>query len=133
MVHLVSAGQRSRSRLLPPVERALRYNCVNIFLVSRSKSKSAASPHTQPRLHTESKLPWRLPLSRLPVLSQSHSIQSWRCFSSLLVSSRPFFIYEVMTSKFNRSIIREVVTGGLASFFSGFGFLFLLLWTGVSV
>ncbi|KAL2612851.1 hypothetical protein R1flu_024543 [Riccia fluitans] len=50
-----------------------------------------------------------------------------------LVSTASFFIYEVTTSKFNRSIIREVATGGLASFFLGFGSLFLLLWTGVSI
>ncbi|BBN17128.1 transmembrane protein 258 [Marchantia polymorpha subsp. ruderalis] len=50
-----------------------------------------------------------------------------------LVSTASFFIYEVTTSKFNRSLGREIATGGLASLFLGFGSLFLLLWTGVYV
>ncbi|CAM6087978.1 unnamed protein product [Calypogeia fissa] len=50
-----------------------------------------------------------------------------------LVSTASFFIYEVTTTKFNRSLVREITTGGVASFFLGFGTLFLLLWTGVYV
>lgn len=50
-----------------------------------------------------------------------------------LVSSASFFVYEVTTSKFSRSLVREAATGGIASIFLGFGSLFLLLWTGVYV
>ncbi|KAI5084528.1 hypothetical protein GOP47_0000697 [Adiantum capillus-veneris] len=44
-----------------------------------------------------------------------------------------FFIYEVTTSKFSRSLVHELLTSGVASLFLGFGSLFLLLWTGVYV
>lgn len=50
----------------------------------------------------------------------------------LLITAN-FFIYEATVSKFSRSLTREVVTGGLASVFLGFGSLFLLLAVGLYV
>eukprot|EP01018_Ginkgo_biloba_P004343 Gb_25211 [translate_table: standard] len=50
-----------------------------------------------------------------------------------LVVTANFFIYEATVSKFSRSVTKEVVTGGLASVFLGFGSLFLLLAAGVYV
>eukprot|EP00897_Mesotaenium_endlicherianum_P001421 jgi/Mesen1/1306/ME000013S00799 len=50
-----------------------------------------------------------------------------------LVATAAFFVYEVTTSKFSRSLGQELLTGGIASVFLGFGTLFLLLWTGVYV
>ncbi|KAH7296999.1 hypothetical protein KP509_26G048400 [Ceratopteris richardii] len=44
-----------------------------------------------------------------------------------------FFIYEVTTSKLSKSLLHELLTSSVASFFLGFGSLFLLLWTGVYV
>ncbi|KAK9697231.1 hypothetical protein RND81_08G023500 [Saponaria officinalis] len=52
-------------------------------------------------------------------------------FGLLLTAS--FFIYEATSSRKNRSLSREVVTGAAASVFMGFGSLFLLLSTGVYV
>ncbi|XP_074269400.1 uncharacterized protein LOC141592566 [Silene latifolia] len=52
-------------------------------------------------------------------------------FGLLLTAS--FFIYEATSSRKNRSLKRELVTGAVASVFMGFGSLFLLLSTGVYV
>ncbi|XP_012076931.1 transmembrane protein 258 [Jatropha curcas] len=50
-----------------------------------------------------------------------------------LVVTASFFIYEATSSRRNRSLAKELVTGALASFFLGFGSLFLLLASGVYV
>eukprot|EP00850_Spirogloea_muscicola_P001560 SM000006S19325 [mRNA] locus=s6:74855:75486:+ [translate_table: standard] len=50
-----------------------------------------------------------------------------------LLAANAFFVYEVTTSRFSRSAARELVTGGVASVFLGFGTLFALLATGVYV
>ncbi|KAI3816623.1 hypothetical protein L1987_16326 [Smallanthus sonchifolius] len=44
-----------------------------------------------------------------------------------------FFIYEATSSRKNRSLAKELVTGAAASVFLGFGSLFLLLASGVYV
>ncbi|XP_047324411.1 transmembrane protein 258-like [Impatiens glandulifera] len=44
-----------------------------------------------------------------------------------------FFIYEATTSRKNRSLSMELITGTFASIFLGFGSLFLLLACGVYV
>ncbi|KAF8393537.1 hypothetical protein HHK36_021781 [Tetracentron sinense] len=50
-----------------------------------------------------------------------------------LVVTASFFIYEATSSKRNRSKVKELITGAVASIFLGFGSLFLLLATGVYV
>ncbi|XP_076917841.1 uncharacterized protein LOC143578050 [Bidens hawaiensis] len=50
-----------------------------------------------------------------------------------LVITASFFIYEATSSRKNRSLAKELVTGALASVFLGFGSLFLLLASGVYV
>ncbi|KAJ0799674.1 putative oligosaccharyltransferase complex subunit [Helianthus annuus] len=50
-----------------------------------------------------------------------------------LVITASFFIYEATSSRKNRSLAKELVTGVLASVFLGFGSLFLLLASGVYV
>ncbi|KAI3696318.1 hypothetical protein L1987_79330 [Smallanthus sonchifolius] len=50
-----------------------------------------------------------------------------------LVITASFFIYEATSSRKNRSLAKELVTGAAASFFLGFGSLFLLLASGVYV
>ncbi|KAL9224255.1 hypothetical protein vseg_000312 [Gypsophila vaccaria] len=50
-----------------------------------------------------------------------------------LLLTAAFFIYEATSSRKNRSLSREIVTGAVASVFMGFGSLFLLLSTGVYV
>ncbi|KAL9440877.1 hypothetical protein AB3S75_017035 [Citrus x aurantiifolia] len=44
-----------------------------------------------------------------------------------------FFIYEATSSRQNRSLAKELITGAVASVFLGFGSLFLLLASGVYV
>ncbi|PPD86050.1 hypothetical protein GOBAR_DD17005 [Gossypium barbadense] len=50
-----------------------------------------------------------------------------------LVVTASFFIYEATSSKRNRCLAKELITGGVASVFLGFGSLFLLLSAGVYV
>ncbi|XP_039031517.1 transmembrane protein 258-like [Hibiscus syriacus] len=50
-----------------------------------------------------------------------------------LVVTASFFIYEATCTKRNRYVVKELITGGVASLFSGFGSLFLLLSAGVYV
>ncbi|XP_011003353.1 PREDICTED: transmembrane protein 258 [Populus euphratica] len=50
-----------------------------------------------------------------------------------LIVSASFFIYEATSSRRNRSLAKELTTGALASFFLGFGSLFMLLASGVYV
>ncbi|KAJ6923207.1 transmembrane protein 258 [Populus alba x Populus x berolinensis] len=50
-----------------------------------------------------------------------------------LMVSASFFIYEATSSRRNRSWAKELTTGALASFFLGFGSLFMLLASGVYV
>ncbi|XP_008782539.1 transmembrane protein 258-like [Phoenix dactylifera] len=50
-----------------------------------------------------------------------------------LLVTASFFIYEATSSRRNRSLSKEIVTGAMASIFLGFGSLFLLLATGVYV
>ncbi|KAJ0985485.1 hypothetical protein J5N97_003841 [Dioscorea zingiberensis] len=50
-----------------------------------------------------------------------------------LVLTASFFIYEATSSKRSRSLSKEITIGAVASFFLGFGSLFLLLATGVYV
>ncbi|KAM0938280.1 putative oligosaccharyltransferase complex subunit [Dioscorea sansibarensis] len=50
-----------------------------------------------------------------------------------LVLTASFFIYEATSSKRSRSLPKEITIGAVASFFLGFGSLFLLLATGVYV
>ncbi|OAY27129.1 transmembrane protein 258 [Manihot esculenta] len=50
-----------------------------------------------------------------------------------LVITASFFIYEATSSRRNRSLAKELTTGAFASFFLGFGTLFLLLASGVYV
>ncbi|KAM0037272.1 putative oligosaccharyltransferase complex subunit [Helianthus debilis subsp. tardiflorus] len=50
-----------------------------------------------------------------------------------LVITASFFIYEATSSRKNRSLAKELVTGAVASVFLGFGSLFLLLASGVYV
>ncbi|KAG6769947.1 hypothetical protein NC651_016251 [Populus alba x Populus x berolinensis] len=50
-----------------------------------------------------------------------------------LMVSASFFIYEATSSRRNRSLAKELTTGALASFFLGFGSLFMLLASGVYV
>ncbi|GAB4837799.1 hypothetical protein Ancab_027323 [Ancistrocladus abbreviatus] len=50
-----------------------------------------------------------------------------------LVVTASFFIYEATSSRKNRSLAKELITGAVASIFLGFGSLFLLLSTGVYV
>ncbi|CAN0839105.1 Transmembrane protein 258 [Linum grandiflorum] len=50
-----------------------------------------------------------------------------------LIIAASFFIYEATSSKKTRSLAKELTTGALASFFLGFGSLFLLLASGVYV
>jgi len=44
-----------------------------------------------------------------------------------------FFVYEVTSTKFTRDIFKELSVAFVASLFSGFGVLFLLLWVGIYV
>mmetsp|Transcript_32869 Transcript_32869/g.45647 ORF Transcript_32869/g.45647 Transcript_32869/m.45647 type:complete len:109 (+) Transcript_32869:190-516(+) len=44
-----------------------------------------------------------------------------------------FFVYEVTTTKFSRSILKELSIALVSSLFMGYGSLFLLLSSGVSV
>jgi len=44
-----------------------------------------------------------------------------------------FFVYEVTSTKFTRDIFKELSVALVASVFSGFGLLFLLLWVGIYV
>ncbi|ELT99113.1 hypothetical protein CAPTEDRAFT_98579 [Capitella teleta] len=44
-----------------------------------------------------------------------------------------FFVYEVTSTKFTRDIFKELLVSLVASFFIGFGVLFLLLWVGIYV
>ncbi|KAJ6331032.1 hypothetical protein OIU76_009598 [Salix suchowensis] len=50
-----------------------------------------------------------------------------------LIVSASFFIYEATSSRRNRSLAKELTTGAVASFFLGFGSLFMLLASGVYV
>ncbi|KAJ0941758.1 putative oligosaccharyltransferase complex subunit [Helianthus annuus] len=50
-----------------------------------------------------------------------------------LIITASFFIYEATSSRKNRSLAKELVTGAVASVFLGFGSLFLLLASGVYV
>ncbi|KAL9399305.1 hypothetical protein Peur_008266 [Populus x canadensis] len=50
-----------------------------------------------------------------------------------LIVSASFFIYEATSSRRSRSLAKELTTGALASFFLGFGSLFMLLASGVYV
>ncbi|CAL1414011.1 unnamed protein product [Linum trigynum] len=50
-----------------------------------------------------------------------------------LLITASFFIYEATSSRKTRSLGKELTTGALASFFLGFGSLFLLLASGVYV
>ncbi|PNT31744.1 hypothetical protein POPTR_006G146800v4 [Populus trichocarpa] len=50
-----------------------------------------------------------------------------------LMVSASFFIYEATSSRRSRSLAKELTTGALASFFLGFGSLFMLLASGVYV
>ncbi|XP_018829770.1 transmembrane protein 258 [Juglans microcarpa x Juglans regia] len=50
-----------------------------------------------------------------------------------LVVTASFFIYEATSSRRNRSLTKELITGAVASVFLGFGSLFLLLASGVYV
>ncbi|XP_021747095.1 transmembrane protein 258-like [Chenopodium quinoa] len=50
-----------------------------------------------------------------------------------LIVTASFFIYAATSAKKNRSLAKELVTGGVASVFLGFGSLFLLLASGVYV
>ncbi|XP_039050994.1 transmembrane protein 258-like [Hibiscus syriacus] len=50
-----------------------------------------------------------------------------------LVLTASFFIYEATSSKRNRSLAKELTTGGVASVFLGVGSLFLILSAGVYV
>ncbi|KAK9075733.1 hypothetical protein SSX86_004062 [Deinandra increscens subsp. villosa] len=50
-----------------------------------------------------------------------------------LVITASFFIYEATSSRKSRSLVKELVTGVMASVFLGFGSLFLLLASGVYV
>lgn len=44
-----------------------------------------------------------------------------------------FFVYEVTSTKYTRDIFKELLVSLVASIFSGFGILFLLLWVGIYV
>ncbi|KAK4257788.1 hypothetical protein QN277_007328 [Acacia crassicarpa] len=50
-----------------------------------------------------------------------------------LVLTASFFIYETTSSRKSRSLAKELTTAAVASFFLGFGSLFLLLASGVFV
>ncbi|KAJ8528001.1 hypothetical protein K7X08_015452 [Anisodus acutangulus] len=50
-----------------------------------------------------------------------------------LVVTASFFIYEATSPRKYRSLAKELATGTVASFFLGFGSLFLLLASGVYV
>ncbi|KAB5552548.1 hypothetical protein DKX38_009859 [Salix brachista] len=50
-----------------------------------------------------------------------------------LIVSASFFIYEATSSRRNHSLAKELTTGAVASFFLGFGSLFMLLASGVYV
>ncbi|GMN53112.1 hypothetical protein TIFTF001_022254 [Ficus carica] len=50
-----------------------------------------------------------------------------------LIITASFFIYEATSSRRNRSLAKELLTGAVASVFLGFGSLFLLLSSGVYV
>ncbi|KAL7091771.1 hypothetical protein ACP275_12G124500 [Erythranthe tilingii] len=50
-----------------------------------------------------------------------------------LVITASFFIYEATSSRKNRSLAKELITGAVASVFLGFGSLFLLLSSGIYV
>ncbi|GMR58122.1 hypothetical protein PMAYCL1PPCAC_28317 [Pristionchus mayeri] len=44
-----------------------------------------------------------------------------------------FFVYEVTSNKFTRSLAKEIVVATLAAAFLGVGSVFLLLWVGIYV
>ena len=44
-----------------------------------------------------------------------------------------FFVYEVTSTKFTRDVVKELSVSFVASLFSGFGVLFLLLWVGIYI
>ncbi|KAF9406504.1 hypothetical protein SFRURICE_006706 [Spodoptera frugiperda] len=44
-----------------------------------------------------------------------------------------FFVYEVTSTKVSRDLFKELLLSLVASLFSGFGILFLLLWVGIYV
>ncbi|KAI4335296.1 hypothetical protein L6164_013957 [Bauhinia variegata] len=50
-----------------------------------------------------------------------------------LIVTASFFIYEATSSRKNRSLVKELTTGAVASVFLGFGSLFLLIASGVYV
>ncbi|XP_024381046.1 uncharacterized protein [Physcomitrium patens] len=68
-----------------------------------------------------------------PVSEPLHPLLAVLLITIGLLVMASFFIYEVTSTKFSRSLGYEFATGGLASVFLGFGTLFLLLWTGVYV
>jgi hypothetical protein len=44
-----------------------------------------------------------------------------------------FFVYEVTSTKFTRDVVKELSVSFVASLFSGFGVLFMLLWVGIYI
>ncbi|KAI6654198.1 Protein NEF1 [Oopsacas minuta] len=44
-----------------------------------------------------------------------------------------FFVYEVTSNKFTRSLLKELMIGLVSSVFLASGVLFLLLWVGIYV
>ncbi|WCJ42681.1 Transmembrane protein 258 [Euphorbia peplus] len=67
-----------------------------------------------------------VPVNLYPILAIS-------MLSIGLIVTASFFIYEATSSRRNRSLPKELASGAVASFFLGFGSLFLLLASGVYV
>jgi len=44
-----------------------------------------------------------------------------------------FFVYEVTSTKYTKSLMKELLVALVAAVFVGFGVLFLLLWVGIYV
>ncbi|XP_038700743.1 transmembrane protein 258 [Tripterygium wilfordii] len=68
-----------------------------------------------------------------PVPDSSYPTLAFLMLAIGLVITASFFIYEATSSRRNRSLAKELMTGAVASVFLGFGSLFLLLSSGVYV
>ncbi|XP_038711447.1 transmembrane protein 258-like [Tripterygium wilfordii] len=68
-----------------------------------------------------------------PVPDSSYPALAFLMLAIGLVITASFFIYEATSSRRNRSLAKELITGAVASVFLGFGSLFLLLSSGVYV
>uniref|UniRef100_A0A914WWQ0 Dolichyl-diphosphooligosaccharide-protein glycosyltransferase subunit TMEM258 n=1 Tax=Plectus sambesii TaxID=2011161 RepID=A0A914WWQ0_9BILA len=44
-----------------------------------------------------------------------------------------FFVYEVTSTKYTRTLVKELMVAAVAAVFMGFGTVFLMLWVGIYI